>query len=363
MSSAETQRRSPYQGLIPYSEADAPFFFGREKETRLIIANLFGSPLTLLYGASGVGKSSVLRAGVAHQLCEREDLLVAVFNSWQGDPVTDLIGSVAVEADHADPSAWKKAWDDWGRAKGLLPDNRWPSLAEFLTICAKQLNRRLMIILDQFEEYFLYHPKDDEFAVEFSRAVTQSDAPVSFLISIREDFYAKLDRFEGRIPTLYDNYLRIEHLDREAARVAVEQPIAQYNRLYSRDGEQFSIEPELVEAVLQQVETGRVILEAQGLVNNHLTPQSSRSRPNGIQERSQPIPSPRNSLAGNPQCFFVVCGTGRHAVSHSLVSDALRERETLLGPGVIVERIIELQIWIGVGITGHRLRSGGGNLT
>ena len=41
MSSPETQRRSPYQGLIPYSEVDAPFFFGREKETRLIIANLF----------------------------------------------------------------------------------------------------------------------------------------------------------------------------------------------------------------------------------------------------------------------------------------------------------------------------------
>ncbi|MBA3440048.1 MAG: ATP-binding protein, partial [Pyrinomonadaceae bacterium] len=69
------ERRSPYKGLIPYNEADAPFFFGREKETRLITANLFASSLTLLYGASGVGKSSVLRAGVAHELRQRDDLL------------------------------------------------------------------------------------------------------------------------------------------------------------------------------------------------------------------------------------------------------------------------------------------------
>src|SRR6185436_4961099 len=155
MSASELQRGSPYQGLIPYSEADAPFFFGREKETRLITANLFASPLTLLYGASGVGKSSVLRAGVARQLREREDLLVVVFNAWQGYPVNHLIEFISVEADHADEYAWKRAWNDWGTAKSLLPENQWPSLAEFLTICAKQLNRRLMIILDQFEEYFL----------------------------------------------------------------------------------------------------------------------------------------------------------------------------------------------------------------
>ena len=257
MNSSSTERSSPYKGLIPYAEGDAPFFFGREKETRLISANLFASPLTLLYGASGVGKSSVLRAGVAHQLRQRDDLLVVVFNSWQSNAVSDLKKAIAYDADLADHDAWRKAMR-------LLPQDRPASLTEFLAICTTQLNRRLMIILDQFEEYFLYHPQDDEFAVEFPRAVTQTDAPVSFLISIREDFYAKLDRFEGRIPTLYDNYLRIEHLDRKAARAAVEKPIVEYNRVYATDGQQFSIEPELVAAVLKQVETGRVILGEAG---------------------------------------------------------------------------------------------------
>jgi WD40 repeat protein len=256
MASRETQRRSPYQGLIPYGERDAPFFFGREKEARLITANLFASPLTLLYGASGVGKSSVLRAGVAHQLRTREDLLIVVFNSWQGNPGNDLIQAISDQIKIADQGAWE-------RIKGQVSRNREMALNDYLAICADELQRRLMIILDQFEEYFLYHPVEDSFATAFSKAITSPKLPVSFLISIREDFYAKLDRFEGRIPSLYDNYFRIEHLDRHAARTAIEKPIAEYNRRYASDG-LFTLEPDLVGAVLAQVETGQVIIGEAG---------------------------------------------------------------------------------------------------
>ena len=223
--SSGSLRRSPYQGLTPYCEEDAPYFFGREKEARLIVANLFASPLTLLYGASGVGKSSVLRAGVAHQLRKRDDVLVVVFNAWQRQPLADLIQAVSDRVELVDHQAWSEV-------VRALPRDRTASLPEFLAICAEKLERRLLIILDQFEEYFLYHSQNDEFGTEFPKAVKQSNAPVSFLISIREDFYAKLDRFEGRIPTLYDNYLRIEHLERAAARVAIEKPIEEYNRLH-----------------------------------------------------------------------------------------------------------------------------------
>ena len=87
---SQTSRYSPYQGLIPFGEKDAEFFFGREKETRLIIANLFASPLTLLYGPSGVGKSSILRAGALHQLNQRSDLKVIVHSNWKDDPLQKL---------------------------------------------------------------------------------------------------------------------------------------------------------------------------------------------------------------------------------------------------------------------------------
>jgi hypothetical protein len=99
MATSEVRRHSPYQGLLLYDEDDKPFFFGREKETRLISANMFASSLTLLYGMSGVGKSSVLRAGVAHQLRQRDDFLIVLFNRWQTDPLAELQAAVAALAE------------------------------------------------------------------------------------------------------------------------------------------------------------------------------------------------------------------------------------------------------------------------
>ena len=94
----------PYKGLMPYDEADAPFFFGREAEQEIISANLMASRLTLLYGPSGVGKSSVLRAGVVRHLrvLAEQNLLergtpefaVVVFSSWRDDPITALAAEV-----------------------------------------------------------------------------------------------------------------------------------------------------------------------------------------------------------------------------------------------------------------------------
>lgn len=236
----DTQRQSPYQGLAAFEKIDSPYFFGREREMRLVIANLFASPLTILYGASGAGKSSVLRAGVADQLHQRNDILLVVFNAWEGDPVIKLKLAIKLEASSV--------------ASEIEPPPSSLPLVEYLVTWGKRLDRRLMIILDQFEEYFLYHPQDDTFSSEFSKGVTQRDIPISFLISTREDSVAKLDRFKGRIPNLFDNYLRIEHLNLDAAREAIVKPIGQYNRAYPTEPA-VSIDPALVDEVLAQVKT------------------------------------------------------------------------------------------------------------
>ena len=68
----------PYVGLQPYTEADIDYFFGRERDQRIIAANLGAARLTILYGASGVGKSSVLLAGVVPSLRARPRTAVAV---------------------------------------------------------------------------------------------------------------------------------------------------------------------------------------------------------------------------------------------------------------------------------------------
>jgi WD40 repeat protein len=255
------ERTSPYRGLVPYSKDDAEFFFGRDTERQLISANLLSSRLTVLYGASGVGKSSVLRAGVVHDLVQRSredvaatgapEFVVVEFGSWHDDPIVGLAESIreSVKLVREPPA----------------PPPTTRHLAELLGDWTALLSVDLLIILDQFEEYFLYHDHEEgqgTFAVEFPRAVNRN-LGVNFLISIREDALARLDRFKGRIPNLFSNFLRLDHLDRRAAQDAIQMPIAHYNQVRSGDT-QFSIQTRLVDAVLEQVKTGRVVLETSG---------------------------------------------------------------------------------------------------
>src|SRR5882724_3994113 len=89
MSATSTQLVSPYKGLAPFedSELDALLFFGRERQTEVIVANLLSSKLTVLYGPSGVGKSSILRAAVARRLREvAPDAEVTVVDEWSAEP-------------------------------------------------------------------------------------------------------------------------------------------------------------------------------------------------------------------------------------------------------------------------------------
>ncbi|MCA1995002.1 MAG: ATP-binding protein [Coleofasciculus sp. S288] len=216
---------TPFKGLNPYSEADAKIFFGRKDLRESIIDNLKVRRLTLFHGASGVGKSSVLRAGVAYALRQetKKNLekyqtprsVVVVFppdppaeaaaNSsdmsyafWRDDPLTAL--KQQIEADIQKSIAT------------LQSPQADLSLVETLKAWTEGFNDQagcgeLFIILDQFEEFFVYHPQqikesnsqeveESNFVIEFAQAVNHADLHVNFLISIRSDSLFRLDRFQ-----------------------------------------------------------------------------------------------------------------------------------------------------------------------
>ncbi len=250
---------SPFRGLVPYSEEDASFFFGRDDEIEVVIANLEARRLTLLYGESGVGKSSLLRAGVLHRLrrLARQNLeelgtpeIVPVyFAAWRDDPVVPLIEaigeSVSAVIDHvpreaAAPQTLEQAIEYW----------------------SKEADADILIVLDQFEEYFRYHTSssaEETFAAALPRAVNDASLRARFLISIREDSLAKLDRFKRTIPTLFGTYIRVRHLRRESAdgvtgpaEEAIIEPITVYNSTVPAE-ESVELESLLVTAVLDDL--------------------------------------------------------------------------------------------------------------
>ncbi len=253
----------PYVGLVPFTETDAQFFFGRDQETQQVVANLFASRLTLLYGASGVGKSSVLRAGVLHEFerraarataCgETPEQAVVYLKDWQGDTVSRFREALR--------RAIAKAFPEAGEVLPAATAN----LDDILATVTDRLKIDLLVILDQFEEYFLYHGEErvseELFARQLTAAVNRPGLPVSFLLVLRDDALARLDRFKARIPRLFSNYLRLRPLASEAARAAITEPVAVFNELPTTargcDG-QVRLDPELVTAVLEQVRRGHV---------------------------------------------------------------------------------------------------------
>ena len=128
-------------------------------------------------------------------------LVVVYVNEWSGDPVTRLLDQVGREVARV-----------LGQAAGAGAIRE---AGETLATWTDRWHLELLVILDQFEEFFLYHPDEagpGSLAAELPPAVDRADLPVSFLVAIREDALARLDRFKGRIPNLFENYIRIRHL-------------------------------------------------------------------------------------------------------------------------------------------------------
>jgi WD40 repeat protein len=263
-----TERRlagTPFVGLVPYGEGDAAFFFGRDAEKEIVAGNLRAARLTILYGASGVGKSSLLHAGVVHDLHEqvrsnaaaraaRMPFAICAFSTWREDPLPALAEAMQVACVEALGGEELPSW---------RPGE---PLVEAVRTWTERV-RPLLVVLDQFEDYFLYHAGEDgegTFAVEFPRLVNEPNLHVNFVVSLREDAWAKLDRFEGRIPALFANYLRVEHLRREAARDAIEGPVEEWNRRLPSGETPYAVEPALVETVIEAAAAGSLGLAESG---------------------------------------------------------------------------------------------------
>lgn len=225
----------PYMGLDAFDEQDAPFFFGRDRDIRRIISSFYGFRLTVLFGSSGVGKSSVLNAGVLRQSRGDSNLLMTVFRVWTGDIIKGIKEEVrAAAAKIGDPPT-------------LSPEL---PLAEFLLDYAMHYRRHVIVILDQFEDYLRDYHQGHPFDQQFVNIAVNRSMPVSLLVALRRDAVADLHRYEESISTLWEGLIEIDHLDEEAATLAIRGPLEEFER---QTGKRMTIKDDLIKAILERV--------------------------------------------------------------------------------------------------------------
>ncbi len=228
--------QNPWPGLRAFLEADQQFFFGREQETAELVSLVGRAPVTVLYGQSGLGKTSLLQAGVFPELKKLDYLPVWLRLDYEADaPPLDrqILHALAAELERAHVSAplpgdaetlWeyfhRRDVDFWGPRNRLLM----PVLA-----------------LDQFEEIFTLGRRDQHNAAQADRFVAElesllehrppeavrqrlEEAPeearrfnlrresTRFILSLREDFLPDLDSWRTRVPSLLPHRYRLHRM-------------------------------------------------------------------------------------------------------------------------------------------------------
>jgi WD40 repeat protein/DNA-binding SARP family transcriptional activator len=200
----------PYKGLATFEPDDAEYFFGRERLVADLVARLVGTPLLAVVGPSGSGKSSAVRAG----------LLPA------------LAGGVL-------PGSEK-----WTQA--LMRPGEHP-LRE-LRRTTRRLGRewRSVLVVDQFEELFTVCEDEQERAEFVAELVRVAGERSAVVLAVRADFYGRCAAYPELSRRLGANNVLVGPMAREELRRAIERPA-------ERAG--LSVEPELVEALLADVES------------------------------------------------------------------------------------------------------------
>ena len=241
----------PFQGLQYYDEKDADRFFGRETLVAQIIGRLANSRFLTVIGASGSGKSSVVRAGVIPALRRGERLAdgsVPPTDSAQWDiriftpsahPLDALAASLTRESESVSAATALRAdLAQQPQALNLIARR----------LLAQNGKKRLMLVIDQFEEIFTQCHQDDErnvFIENLLSAVDPGDSqPITILLTLRADFYAQLAVQDQLRELVSHNQEFIGAMSREELTRAILQPAALGN---------WKVQEGLVEVILDDL--------------------------------------------------------------------------------------------------------------
>ncbi|MGO4327227.1 WD40 repeat domain-containing protein [Cupriavidus sp. 2TAF22] len=206
--------RGPYIGPMPLGETDP--IFGRDAEIGELRDRLIADRVVLLYSPSGAGKSSLIEAGLRPRLADRFDVL----------PTARV--SVPYEGENRYVTSVLHCWAARSELRPRPDDTLLSCLARLEDQSTGGRTRRLLIVLDQFEEIFTLDSTDtgakQAFFAQLGELLGRSGSPVWALVAMREEYFSWLDAYRDLVPTRLTNTMRIDLLSREQALEALRGP-------------------------------------------------------------------------------------------------------------------------------------------
>ncbi|MBU2631652.1 MAG: hypothetical protein KKE61_23825, partial [Proteobacteria bacterium] len=242
----KANEENPWLGLVPYTEADQIFFFGRSLETLELYRMIKRKPLTVFFGASGIGKTSLLCAGLFPLLRKDHYLPINIRLDFKGhsspskqvkQALTNAISENHIEIEiFCEPIKSESAESLW---EYLHRIELWDKRNQLITP---------ILIFDQFEEIFTIGKTSNEISTFLSeisdlienhipqsviRYLNSSSKKLGFpyqqqlykvLFALRDDFVVNLDSLRSQMPSVMHNRFSLNRMNGRQALKAISGP-------------------------------------------------------------------------------------------------------------------------------------------
>jgi WD40 repeat protein len=223
-----TPGEAPYRGLQAFEEEDADLFFGRDETVTRLVDQAREARFVALIGASGSGKSSILRAGLVPQLRHQQPPWQVHLLTPTAHPLEALAVAVAPDASSA-------------RVGALVDDMRRDPRSLAVALRRRAGGRspkpgRVLIAVDQLEEVFTLCRDEEEraaFLANLIHACGLDEGPArskpdndraTVVITLRADFYAFLAPYPPLRDASAASQLYVGTMSGDELRQAIEAP-------------------------------------------------------------------------------------------------------------------------------------------
>ncbi len=232
---------NPYRGLEPFREQDAANFFGREKLSEELAERVRRDSLTVVLGASGSGKSSLVQAGLIPRIRALPGWVIALARPTE-DPFREL-ARVLVPLLEPDLTEVKRLAEINDLANNLATGR--VTLDDVVRrILEKQAGEHFLLVVDQFEELFTLvtdRAVRRRYLDMLLDAGEKPRTPLHLVLVMRMDFRAESRRLDQ---SLREHHFLVTSMSDEELRRAIVEPARRAH---------VTFEPGLVERILEDV--------------------------------------------------------------------------------------------------------------